>query len=1001
MFNALVVGTGFMHISCYLHGVQQTVAFFVLGLVYSLVWEGLRMKNETGVFGTSYEMWMDIDPHLLLFTLLPSLLAGDAMTIDTSVAKRVAYQCLWFAGPGVLVSALIATGFLMWYLEWSFYLCLTVSSILCATDPVAVVALLKELGANPVLTVQIQGESLLNDGTAIVLYMVASDFLRGKERDAVDITTFLVKTALMAVVLGVFIGYFFFFWIRLAGNKFNHSSSMLQITLTICCAYLSFILTEGVFHLSGVLATVSSSLVLAHHMWPHIVSPDSLTHVWHTIESLGNILIFFLAGALTGNSMVHVEADDYWRVFAIYMMLVFIRGLIIFSSLPILRLLSSDRSPVSLPDAAVMTWGGLRGAVGLAMAIEVATDRAPDSDGKATITEDQGQRSLFFVAGVAFLTIIINASTAPMLVRKLGITALPSERLRLLKLVHEQLVWVSTDASHPPAVIKNLEGMLTDIQNEISRRGIKPRTKKTRKSSFGACALSAVVPEPETSEETKRDSKETVGQLNGEKSASTLPSVVIERLTDAQDNEELVKKVKRAEAHWQRIPHSSLKLLGELPEPNLLGQVDGMVELLKSGDEVDFGMARVVNKAFLSLVSRKYRGLITSGYIRPGSAEADLLMTSLRVATGQNRVDLIDFAFIERQMEKNQKRESRHTVWKELSGDQEENDNDGDLTATCREHSDFNLMVRKKTTMLKQQHGRLRQIVISVPFNVGISVIIIANSIQIAVEEASHAGKHDVLWALECAYTVIYVIEFLLKFIVQGVAYFKDIRNQFDFALVILGALAVWLEWMDHKGLKDTRLLRIMRIFRMLRFLRVFTVLQAEHFFMDRDMDPQARKHVHRILTLMCFAHGHLKAQISLVHYFGVNGKIDDPEETEIARCILQSQIAVYRAIGLAMAEESRMNHDLLNQLKWLVQKKEIIEHLTSFVTGANQDGAISAVEAESILHPLHREISHCLDNIHDVANGKTLSARDLTPNGHGGSQVRISDWNVDDDTLH
>merc|ERR1719162_2276577 len=97
-------------------------------------------------------------------------------------------------------------------------------------------------------------------------------------------------------------GYFFYMWIRVAGDKFNHSSGTIQIALTLCCAYWSFIMAEGVFHISGVLATVAASLMLASLMWPHIVNEEAMHHVWHTLEALGNIIIFFLAGALTGNA---------------------------------------------------------------------------------------------------------------------------------------------------------------------------------------------------------------------------------------------------------------------------------------------------------------------------------------------------------------------------------------------------------------------------------------------------------------------------------------------------------------------------------------------------------------------------------------------------------------------------------------------------------------------------------------------------------------------------
>ncbi len=75
---------------------QQTIVLFVIGFVASLILKGLKLYYKIAVWGDSYEMWMDIDPHLLLFTLLPALLAGDAMTIDTSVAKRVALQVTCF-----------------------------------------------------------------------------------------------------------------------------------------------------------------------------------------------------------------------------------------------------------------------------------------------------------------------------------------------------------------------------------------------------------------------------------------------------------------------------------------------------------------------------------------------------------------------------------------------------------------------------------------------------------------------------------------------------------------------------------------------------------------------------------------------------------------------------------------------------------------------------------------------------------------------------------------
>merc|ERR1719498_2097288 len=114
------------------------------------------------------------------------------MGIDTHVAKRVSGQCLWLAGPGVLMGSFLTAYFLQFYLEWDFLLCLATGAVLCATDPVAVVGLLKELGASPTLTVQIQGESLLNDGTAMVLFNVAYNMLKGEEHNTKSILILLL-----------------------------------------------------------------------------------------------------------------------------------------------------------------------------------------------------------------------------------------------------------------------------------------------------------------------------------------------------------------------------------------------------------------------------------------------------------------------------------------------------------------------------------------------------------------------------------------------------------------------------------------------------------------------------------------------------------------------------------------------------------------------------------------------------------------------------------------
>merc|ERR1719215_1084903 len=94
------------------------------------------------------------------------------------------------------------------------------------------------------------------------------------------------------------------------------------------------------------------------------------------IEYLGNTLIFFLAGALTGRVMVHIPPADYLHLISIYVFLLVVRFGILFLSRPILKILDEDREDVTVAEVCVITWGGLRGAVGLALAIQVSVDRA-------------------------------------------------------------------------------------------------------------------------------------------------------------------------------------------------------------------------------------------------------------------------------------------------------------------------------------------------------------------------------------------------------------------------------------------------------------------------------------------------------------------------------------------------------------------------------------------------------------------------------------------------
>ena len=131
-----------------------------------------EFRSGLGYMGESIQMWLDIDSHLLLFTFLPALLFGDAIGLTWYLVKQCILQCLVLAIPGVLIGTALTAVFAKYATpyNWDWDACFMFGSILSATDPVAVVGLLKEVGAKGSLTMQIAGESMFNDGVAIVLY---------------------------------------------------------------------------------------------------------------------------------------------------------------------------------------------------------------------------------------------------------------------------------------------------------------------------------------------------------------------------------------------------------------------------------------------------------------------------------------------------------------------------------------------------------------------------------------------------------------------------------------------------------------------------------------------------------------------------------------------------------------------------------------------------------------------------------------------------------------
>lgn len=199
----------------------------------------LRYNNVDNLLNQSIQLWSYINSTVLLLVFLPGLIFRDAYSLDVYIFVIALVQCLVFAFPMVLAGTSL-TALVAYYIfpyGWSFNLAMTFGSILSATDPVAVAALLEQIGAPPRLKVHISGESLLNDGSAIVFFEIFS--LRyltelgipgvGEEIDFAKGVGIFFRKALGSVATGIFFGVGLLVLLHILNRRFNREENVMQV----------------------------------------------------------------------------------------------------------------------------------------------------------------------------------------------------------------------------------------------------------------------------------------------------------------------------------------------------------------------------------------------------------------------------------------------------------------------------------------------------------------------------------------------------------------------------------------------------------------------------------------------------------------------------------------------------------------------------------------------------------------------------------------------------
>ena len=401
--------------------IPYTVLLLLAGVAvgWGVDYEGADDKKP---LHRSVRAWDRVNPHLLMYLFLPVLIFESAFSVDVHTLFRELFQVLTLAVPGVALSTALTACVarrLFAGQEFTWAASLMLGAILSATDPVAVVALLKELGVSKRVGTLIEGESLFNDGTAIVVFNVFFHELRDRGNgggiDGGEVAVYFLRLAGGGILLGVLVG-----GATVLGLSYIYDDGLSEITLTIVAAMGTFLIAEmitvdGQALTSGVLAVVALGLIVGSKGASRVSATvgHDLHATWEALGFVANTLIFFVAGLIVEVRLSHSEhvARDLGQLAVLYASLHAIRFVVLLAAWPLLRRMGYG---MDWKFGVALWWGALRGAVGLTLALIVEEDHAVHADVRHAV--------VFHVAGITLLSLCVNGTTMEYVLSRVGLS---------------------------------------------------------------------------------------------------------------------------------------------------------------------------------------------------------------------------------------------------------------------------------------------------------------------------------------------------------------------------------------------------------------------------------------------------------------------------------------------------------------------------------------------------------------------------------------------------
>ncbi len=406
---------------------------------------------------------VNLSPELILFIFLPPLLFEAAWNIQWSRLKSDFVPILLYAVLGVIICILGLVFGLQQLAGASLATALLVGASLSATDPVSVTALFRELGVDKRLTTLMEGESLFNDGVAVVAFNLLLGIALGIEQ--FDVTLTIARFGIF-VGLGISLGGLIGFGISFLTQRFD--IPLVEQSLTLVSAYGTYIVAEELGG-SGVIAVVTTGLILGNFGSRIGMNPRTrlvVSEFWEFLAFFVNSIVFLLIGDQVRFEYLIDYADTILWAIAIILTA---RAFSIYSLGAFSNAVTKSEN-ISIPGQTVLWWGGLRGSVSVALALSVPESLA------------DRQEIIAVVFGVMLFTLLVQGLTTQPLLSWLNLlgdqptrqryTQLVAHRValnRVLDRLRELIERQEVDEEFARYQIALVEGQLEELQEDLTK----------------------------------------------------------------------------------------------------------------------------------------------------------------------------------------------------------------------------------------------------------------------------------------------------------------------------------------------------------------------------------------------------------------------------------------------------------------------------------------------------------------------------------------------------